>query len=292
MIRLVEVDKKSGFCFGVVKAIEAAEQSLHSANTLSCLGDIVHNESEVVRLEKMGMSTISYDQMSQLSGKTLLIRAHGEPPSTYQNAVQHGVTLIDATCPVVLKLQARIKKAYERTKVIGGSVVIYGKKNHAEVNGLVGQTEGKAIIIENEHDIDGIDFVQHVFLFSQTTQGIESFNKLVGLIKSRIARPELFEWHDTICRQVAGRVPHIQQFASQFDLILFVGGKKSSNAQVLYKSCKEINSCTYFISNSSELDNRWFADDIETIGICGATSTPFWLMEEVAKKIKEENKIV
>ena len=292
MIRVVEIDKKSGFCFGVVKAIEAAEQNLHSTHSLSSLGDIVHNESEVTRLQKMGMSTISHEQMSKLSGKKLLIRAHGEPPSTYQMAADYGITLIDATCPVVLKLQARIKKAYERTKLVGGSVVIFGKKNHAEVNGLVGQTEGNAIIVENEHDIEGIDFVQHVFLFSQTTQGIESFNKLVDLIKSRIARPELFEWHDTICRQVAGRVPHIQQFASEYDLILFVGGKKSSNAQVLYKSCKEINERTYFISNSSELDNEWFTKDVESVGICGATSTPFWLMEEVAKKIKEEKMIV
>lgn len=286
MIRLVEIDQKSGFCFGVIKAIETAERSLETEQSLACLGDIVHNEQEVERLHLRGMSTISHQQIGELAGKSLLIRAHGEPPTTYQLAAQRGVTLIDATCPVVLKLQARIRKAYEQTKVTGGCVVIYGKKNHAEVNGLVGQTDGNAIVVESEKDIDDLDVAKPIFLFSQTTQGIESFNKLVGLIQTRVTTPNLFVWHDTICRQVAGRVPHIEQFAKKYDVILFVGGKKSSNAQVLFKSCKANNPNSYFISDVTELKLEWLSDNVETVGICGATSTPLWLMEEVAKALK------
>lgn len=283
--RVVEIDSKSGFCFGVVKAIEAAENSLVNNGEICCLGDIVHNDSEVIRLEQKGMRTVSLSKISELKGKNLLIRAHGEPPSTYQLAKEYGVNIIDGTCPVVLKLQARIKNAYQKAKLVGGVVIIYGKKDHAEVNGLVGQTEGNALVVESISDLGGVDFAKPIFLFSQTTKSIESFNNLVEQIKGLISSQELLEYHDTICRQVSNRVPLIKAFAKRFDLVIFVGGKKSSNGQVLYKSCKEVNDNSFFVSDASEIQANWFDGGVKTVGVCGATSTPTWLMEAVANRI-------
>lgn len=286
--RIVEIDTKSGFCFGVVNAVKIAEQNLANSHDICCLGDIVHNEAEVLRLQKMGMVTVSHADISNLKDKTLLIRAHGEPPATYKLASETGVRVIDATCPVVLKLQSRINSVYEKTKLSGGTILIYGTKNHAEVNGLMGQTNGEAIVLESSSDLEGVNFNKPVYLFSQTTKSIESFNNLVHLIKSRIAQQNLFEYHDTICRQVSNRVPLIKAFAQRFDLVIFVGGKKSSNSQVLYGCCKVANNNSFFVSDASEIDSNWFKNDSERVGVCGATSTPFWLMEEVANKIRNE----
>ncbi len=286
--RVVEIDSKSGFCFGVVKAIEKAEASLLKHKEIKSLGDIVHNDSEVHRLENKGLVTVDHSQIGNLKGKNLLIRAHGEPPSTYQQAKEAGVNIIDATCPVVIKLQNRVKAAYQKAQSINGTILIYGKKNHAEVNGLVGQTNGEALVIESANDLEGVNFEKPLFLFSQTTQSIESFNNLVALIQSRIKETDLLEYHDTICRQVSNRVPHIKAFAQQFDLILFVGGIKSSNGQVLYNSCKQVNSNSYFVTKASEVESSWFSETIQSVGVCGATSTPLWLMEEVATRVRKD----
>lgn len=286
--RIVEIDSKSGFCFGVVNAVKLCETNLADVGQINCLGDIVHNDEEVNRLQKLGMNTVSHSMISELKNKTLLIRAHGEPPSTYKLAQESGVKIIDATCPVVLKLQNRVKIAYAKAKLVGGTVLIYGKKNHAEVNGLVGQTNNEALVIESAIDLEGVDFNNPIFLFSQTTKSIESFNKLVQLIESRISRKNLFEYHDTICRQVSNRVPLVMAFAKRFDLVIFVGGKKSSNSQVLYSNCKLANQNSHFVSEISDVDANWFTEDVKNVGICGATSTPLWLMEEVANKIRNE----
>lgn len=285
-MRKITIHNKSGFCFGVVKAIEAAQIGLKNGGQLASLGDIVHNNSEVSRLHQLGMQTISHLDLTNYRDKTVLIRAHGEPPSTYKIAEESGVILIDATCPVVLKLQERIKKAYQKCREVSGTLLIYGAKNHAEVNGLIGQTDGNAIVVESVDDLIGVDFEKPIFLFAQTTKGVESFNKLVIHIKSRISTGQLFEYHDTICRQVANRVPQIKEFAQQNDLIVFVGGEKSSNAQVLYNSCKEVNPNSYFISEAKDIQADWFNPSVLTVGICGATSTPQWLMEEVARKVE------
>ena len=286
--RTVEIDAKSGFCFGVRQAIELAERGLADGGKVSCLGEIVHNDAEVNRLREQGMNCVSHSVISELKNQSLLIRAHGEPPSTYLLAQKSGVQIIDATCPVVVKLQKRVREAYEQSKLIGGIVLIYGKINHAEVNGLVGQTNNEAIVIENATDLEGVDFEKPIFFFSQTTKSIESFNNLVRLIETRISSDVSFEYHDTICRQVSNRVPLIMSFASRFDLVLFVGGRKSSNSQVLFSNCKLANPNSFFVSEPSDIEANWFNENIINIGICGATSTPFWLMEEVANKIMSE----
>ncbi len=282
----IEIDNKSGFCFGVVKAIEKAEEELEKGSTLYCLGDIVHNEEEVERLQRLGLVTVNYEQYNQLHNVKVLIRAHGEPPSTYETARKNNITLIDATCPVVLKLQSRIKKNYEELASEDGQIVIYGQTGHAEVKGLVGQTDGKAIVIEEEKDLDKIDFSKKVHLFSQTTKDLEHYHHLIEEISKRMVKKDDFKFSDTICRQVANRIPNIINFAQQNDVILFVGGKQSSNGKVLYEHCKSINPQTYYISDCKQVNELEIQKD-KKIGICGATSTPKWLMDCIAKRLEE-----
>ena len=281
----IEIDNNSGFCFGVMRATTTAETELTKQQPLYCLGDIVHNGQEVDRLTRLGLITIDHAQLAQLHDVRVLLRAHGEPPHTYELAQRNNITIIDATCPVVLKLQQKIHQAY--TSHPDAQIVIYGKIGHAEVIGLEGQTEGKAIVIEDEKDIHKIDFSRPIILFSQTTKSIEGFNQLVNTIKEKLSTSEgiHFEYHDTICRNVANRIPDIKRFASQFDIILFVAGAKSSNGKVLFNECLSVNPRTYLVSSPEELDPEWFKD-IKSVGICGATSTPKWLMEEIKLRIE------
>jgi len=282
---IVEIDKKSGFCFGVLNAIGKAEESLKSEDMLYSLGHIVHNELEVKRLQQMGLKTINHDEFFQLKDCKVLIRAHGEPPSTYEHARLNNITLIDATCPVVLKLQQRVKKASETMNESDGQVVIFGHRGHAEVTGLVGQTDEKAILIENHEDYRHIDLSRPLVVFSQTTKSVDDFRKLTENIKNH-AQTIRVEFHDTICRQVSNRIPHLQDFASRFEVIVFVGGRHSSNAHVLFDVCKKQNERSYFVSSPDELQVGWFSG-VNTVGVCGATSTPQWLMEKVAEKLKQ-----
>ena len=278
----INIDKKSGFCFGVVKAIAKAEEELTKGDTLYCLGDIVHNGQEVERLKKAGLITINHEQFAKLHNVKVLLRAHGEPPSTYEIARKNNITLIDASCPVVLRLQSRIKKAFENNP--DAQIVIFGKKGHAEVNGLVGQTDGKAIVVESEENLEQLDFSQDIYLFSQTTKSLDGFNRLIDKINDRSEKS--FEFADSICRQVSNRIPNITVFAKENDIVIFVSGKKSSNGKELYEHCKKVNSSTYFISAPAELDDLDI-DLTKKIGICGATSTPRWLMEVVANELKK-----
>ena len=280
----VEIDLKSGFCFGVVNAINKAEYALQTEDNLYCLGDIVHNGMEVSRLEALGLITIDHEKYFTLNNCKVLLRAHGEPPSTYEYAKLNNIELIDATCPVVLKLQQRVKNAFHEMVDKDGQVVLFGKKGHAEVVALDGQTGNKAIIIENEKDLDQIDLKKPAYIFSQTTKSVQEFHRLTGIIKSQ--SEEKIEIKDTICRQVANRVPLMKSFASKHDVVVFVGGKKSSNAKLLFDICRQTNPNSYFISNKEEINTTWFAGH-ERVGICGATSTPQWLMEEIADVIRE-----
>lgn len=284
----IEIDDKSGFCFGVVNAIRHAEKELESTNPLYCLGDIVHNNKEVDRLNNKGMTTINHEQLKDLKNAKVLLRAHGEPPETYRVAQANGIELIDATCPVVLMLQKRIKDAYQTSRKSNPElqIVIYGRKGHAEVNGLVGQTEGTAIVIENESELDKLDFTHDIALYSQTTKSVKGFEKIIAEITARLKPEAKFEYFDTICRQVANRVQHLREFAKAHDVVLFVTDAKSSNGKVLYDQCKAVNSRTYLTIGAEDVDKSWI-NKAETIGICGATSTPRWLMEEVAQKLKE-----
>jgi 4-hydroxy-3-methylbut-2-en-1-yl diphosphate reductase len=281
---IIEIDHKSGFCFGVVNAIRKAEEILNTEKTLYSLGHIVHNELEVKRLEESGLHTITHEEYFGLKNCKVLIRAHGEPPSTYEYALENNITLIDATCPVVLKLQQRVKNAAISMHKENGQVVIFGHQGHAEVTGLAGQTNFNALIIDNPEDFNQIDPVRSVVVFSQTTKSLADFKKLNKNIQEQNQNSRI-EIHDTICRQVSDRIPHLDKFASKFEVIIFAGGRKSSNAQVLFEVCKKRNNRTYFISTPEELRPEWFSD-AETVGICGATSTPQWLMESIAEKIK------
>lgn len=286
----IEIDKSSGFCFGVVHAIEVAERELAEDHELYCIGDIVHNQVEVGRLQKMGMRIIDHKDLDTLTGKKVLIRAHGEHPETYINAFKQGINLVDATCPVVLRLQNKIRLSSERMKEIDGQVVIYGKPMHPEVNGLLGQTLNNGIVISSIEDLGKIDFSKPISLFVQTTKSIDAFHEIRDEIERRMknAQPDNeleLEVNDSICRQMSNRVPALQEFVSRFDTIIFVSGKKSSNGNYLYTKCKEINDLTWFISEKSEILPEWF-EGKEKVGICGATSTPMWLMKEVAEKIK------
>lgn len=281
----VEIDSNSGFCFGVVKAISKAEEELSSVGSLYCLGDIVHNSMEVDRLARKGLVTIDHSQFESLRNAKVLLRAHGEPPSTYEKAKQNGIDIIDATCPVVLNLQKNIKKAYDEGDSENTQIVIYGKIGHAEVNGLVGQTEGRAIVVESVNDLSKIDFTKKVKLFSQTTKSIDGFNQIVSEIKKKISNSDDFEYNDTICRQVANRIPKIVNFVSRHELVFFVSGRKSSNGKVLFDECRKVNDHIYMISDLDELDFT-LLDGVSSVGICGATSTPKWLMEELKKEIE------
>ena len=279
----VEIDHKSGFCFGVVNAIKKAEETLDQGEKLYCLGDIVHNGMEIKRLEALGLVTIDREEYLNLKNCRVLLRAHGEPPSTYEHARANNIELIDATCPVVLKLQQRVKKAYEQMEAEDGQIILFGKKGHAEVTGLNGQTKDQSIIIEGEEDLKQVDPNKPAFLFSQTTKSIDQFQQLAQKLQENAKQPLTVK--DTICRQVANRVPRMKEFASQHDILIFVGGKKSSNARFLFDVCKQTNPDSYFISNLAELDEKWFKNK-QLAGICGATSTPQWLMEQVAERIK------
>lgn len=278
---IIEIDNGSGFCFGVVTAIQKAEEEINKSGHLYCLGDIVHNSNEVERLQKIGLETITHEQLSQLHDVKVLLRAHGEPPHTYEIARQNNISLIDATCPVVLQLQKRIRNTYHETPGDNNpQIVIYGKKGHAEVNGLVGQTQGNALVIESVDEVDKIDFSRNIYLYSQTTKSLEGFKKIVDEIQHRIAGKVQFSSFDTICRRVANRIPQIKQFAQNHDVILFVCGSKSSNGRILYEECRRVNPLSYLISNETEINLSWL-DGKEHIGICGATSTPMWLMNQV-----------
>ena len=282
----VEIDKGSGFCFGVVTAIKKAEEELAKGETLYCLGDIVHNSKEVERLKEMGLITINHDEFKELHNAKVLLRAHGEPPETYSIAKENNIEIIDATCPVVLKLQQRIKQQYGTQESTNNQIVIYGKNGHAEVLGLVGQTSGEAIVIEKLEEVKKLDFSKNIRLYSQTTKSLDEFEKIVEYIKEHISPEASFEFYDTICRQVANRMPHIRTFAASHDLIFFVCGKKSSNGKVLFNECYKVNPNSHLIDSPDEIDPQ-LLQGVQSIGICGATSTPKWLMEEVQAYINQ-----
>ncbi len=273
----IEIDSGSGFCFGVTTAIKKAEEELAAGKTLYCLGDIVHNGMEVDRLHSHGLVTINHDDLRQLHDVKVLLRAHGEPPETYEVARRNNIEIIDATCPVVLALQRRIKRQFDDNP--DAQIVIFGKNGHAEVLGLVGQTLSKAIVVEGVDDVKRLDFNRDIYLYSQTTKSLEEFNRIIEYIQGHIAPDATFRSFDTICRQVANRMPNIAEFATRHDLILFVSGQKSSNGKVLFKECKSVNPNSYQIERAEEIDFNWL-NGVKTIGICGATSTPKWLMEE------------
>ena len=281
----VEIDTGSGFCFGVTTAIRKAEEELAKGSTLYCLGDIVHNGMECERLRQMGLATINHEDLKQLHDAKVLLRAHGEPPETYALARKNNIEIIDATCPVVLQLQRRIKKQYdskdeEQKAKDKKQIVIFGKPGHAEVLGLVGQTENNAIVIASFEDVKRLDFSRDIYLYSQTTKSIDEFQRIIGYIKLSISPDATFKSFDTICRQVANRMPSIASFAARHDLLLFVCGRKSSNGRVLFNECQRVNANSHLIEGPNEIDPSWFNDELKTIGICGATSTPKWLMEE------------
>lgn len=292
----VTIDKNSGYCFGVEFAIKMAEDEMENSDGLYCLGDIVHNDMEVKRLREKGLVVIDREQLQELSNCKVLIRAHGEPPETYKTAIENNIELIDASCPVVLKLQHRVKNAFDKMERENGQIVIYGKKGHAEVIGLTGQTLEKAIVVMEDSDLEKIDYQKPVTLFSQTTKSTKGFYELSQKIEDRIkkAKGELteldFNANDSICRQVSNREPQLQRFAQENDVILFVSGKKSSNGKALYQVCLHENPRSYFIENETELDLGWFHPG-DKVGICGATSTPMWLMERVKSHVEamEEN---
>lgn len=286
----ITIDPHAGFCFGVVNSITKAEENLAKNKNLYCLGDIVHNNMEVERLSKMGMEVITHEQLKTLRNAKVLIRAHGEPPETYQLAKENNIELIDASCPVVLKLQQRIKKGFEQTLPQNGQLVIFGKAGHAEVVGLEGQTGYKAIVVSGLNDLNKIDFRRPVTLFSQTTQSPYEYQVLCENIEQRLkeenpSNPAPFHTHDTICRKVANREPWLKDFASNHDICIFVSGKKSSNGLFLFSVCKSTNPHSFMISSSDELKREWF-ENAQSVGISGATSTPLWLMQEIAEKIK------
>lgn len=282
----VEIDEGSGFCFGVVTAIKKAEEELAKSGRLYCLGDIVHNSAEVERLREKGLVTISHEDLEKLHDVKVLLRAHGEPPSTYELARRNNIEIIDATCPVVLQLQRRIKKSHEEDTQPKPQIVIYGKRGHAEVNGLVGQTSGEAVVVQNVDELDHVDYDRDILLYSQTTKSLSGFQEISAEIERRQSTGHSFKSYDTICRQVANRVSNLREFAEAHQLIVFVSGKKSSNGRFLFEECKAVNGNSKMVTDCSELSPEWF-DGIESIGICGATSTPRWLMENVRDSILE-----
>lgn len=282
MVPTIEIDERSGFCFGVVTAIRKAETEL-ADGALHCLGDIVHNSNEVARLESIGLKTITHAELEKLRDAKVLLRAHGEPPSTYATARRNNIEIIDATCPVVLALQKRIKQAYDSANV---QIVIYGQTGHAEVNGLVGQTDGNAIVVEGSADLDRIDFSRDIALYSQTTKSLEGFNAITEEIRNRLRDGARLMSYDTICRQVAGRVDHLRLFAAGHDVVIFVAGAKSSNGKILYNHCKEVNPHSYLVEDAGQVELQWLSG-AANVGICGATSTPRRLMEEVKDRIHQ-----
>ena len=286
---IIEIDNGSGFCFGVTTAIKKAEEELAQGETLYCLGDIVHNGMECERLREMGLITINHDQMRELHNAKVLLRAHGKPPETYELARKNNIEIIDATCPVVLKLQKRIKEQYETSPNLPegeeAQIVIFGKKGHAEVLGLVGQTHSSAIVIESSDEVTKLDFTRDIYLYSQTTKSLDEFRRIIDYIQTHISPNATFKSFDTICRSVANRMPNISQFATKHDLVLFVCGRKSSNGKVLYNECLRVNPNTHLIEDPQEIEPEWLKG-IESVGICGATSTPRWLMEQCRDAIQ------
>ena len=293
----IEIDSGSGFCFGVTTAIRKAEEELTKGSTLYCLGDIVHNGMECERLQHMGLVTINHDDLRRLHNVKVLLRAHGEPPETYELARQNGIEIIDATCPVVLQLQKRIKQQYEASNLLQkgvrevspSQIVIFGKKGHAEVLGLVGQTMSTAIVIESFDEVKRLDFSRDIYLYSQTTKSLDEFHRIIDYIQSHISPDATFRSFDTICRSVANRMPNISQFAVRHDLILFVCGHKSSNGKVLFNECLRVNPNSHQIETPEEIRREWL-QDVDTIGICGATSTPKWLMEQCRDAIEQHHR--
>lgn len=284
----VEIDNNSGFCFGVVRAISLAEEALRDEGThIYSLGDIVHNRKEVQRLEQMGLRRATHEDMEHLSGCRLFVRAHGEPPTTFQRAKELGIDVVDATCPVVAALQQRIIKARDAMKEHGGQVVILGKRGHAEVVGLTGQIEEPIVVIEGIEDLDMIDYRRPIYLLSQTTQSVALFNHVAAMIRRRLPDEDMLIAEDTICRRVANREKLLKEFASRHDVIIFVCGKKSSNGKVLYEVCRSVNERSYNVEEAAELEQEWF-EACRSVGICGATSTPLWLMEDVAQRIERD----
>ena len=279
----IEIDSGSGFCFGVTTAIRKAEEELAGGKTLYCLGDIVHNGMECERLRRMGLITINHDEMSSLEGVKVLLRAHGEPPETYALAQRNKIEIIDATCPVVLQLQRRIMQKFDSNP--DAQIVIFGKPGHAEVLGLVGQTNGRAIVVANLDDVKALDFNRDIYLYSQTTKSLDEFHRIIDYIQEHISPEATFKSFDTICRQVANRMPNVSAFARRHDLILFVCGRKSSNGRVLFNECKSVNPNSRLIEGPDEIDPSWL-EGVETVGICGATSTPKWLMEQCRDRIQ------
>lgn len=279
------IDDNSGFCFGVVRAIGEAESALERHGEVYSLGDIVHNRVEVQRLEALGLHTITHSDIANLQGRTLLIRAHGEPPTTYRLAEAVGVNLIDATCPVVARLQRRVREAYDKMQQVGGSVVLLGKRGHAEVVGLTGQVNDDVVVVERMEDLDSVDFTRPIYMLSQTTQSIELFEALGREVMRRVEDASSVTLDDTICRRVAGRESLLAEFSKSVDVVLFVSGRKSSNGKVLYDVCRRHNSHAYNIEEASEIDIAWL-EGAESVGICGATSTPRWLMERVAESVE------
>lgn len=292
---MVSIDSQSGFCFGVVTAIRKAEEELRKGGVLYCLGDIVHNGQEVERLASLGLKTINHEQFSQLpEGSKVLIRAHGEPPETYKTAQLRGIEIIDASCPVVRHLQKKIREVYQHittknNETDSGQIVIFGKRGHAEVVGLQGQTDNRALVVESIADLSKINFQQDIYLFSQTTKSVDELRTLISEIESRmqtVSSTAIFEWHDTICSQVRNRIQHIRQFAAAHDKVVFVGGRNSSNGKVLYQHCKEANPDTIFIESADELTDIYIEQcKNRQVGICGATSTPLWLMQQVRTRL-------
>ena len=294
----IEIDSGSGFCFGVTTAIKKAEEELARGETLYCLGDIVHNGMECDRLHRMGLITVDHQQMARLHNVKVLLRAHGEPPATYELARRNNIDIIDATCPVVLQLQKRIKQQYESSLTshlspltshlspLTSQIVIFGKNGHAEVLGLVGQTQSNAIVIESFDEVEKLDFTRDIYLYSQTTNSLDEFHRIINYIQAHIAPGTVFKSFDTICRSVANRMPNISQFAVRHDLILFVCGRKSSNGKVLFNECLRVNPNSHLIEGPDEISPQWLTG-IQTVGICGATSTPKWLMEQCRDAIQE-----
>jgi 4-hydroxy-3-methylbut-2-enyl diphosphate reductase len=287
---IIDIDKNSGFCFGVVYAVSKADEYLEKNNFLYCLGDIVHNDMEVSRLQKKGLKIINFETFKELKNQTVLIRAHGEPPQTYNIARQNNIKLIDASCPIVLRLQLSIKKYYNEMKKKQGQIVIYGKKGHAEVIGLSGQTNNEAIIVSNIEDLNKIDYSRPIALFSQTTKSSYTYHKIINEIKKRLLIDDFF-FQDSVCKQVSNRDKEIREFSKNKDIVIFISGKKSSNGKMLYNVCKNVNPNTKFVSELEEISPHWFKK-IQTVGICGATSTPSWLMLKAKNLIEnfEKNK--
>lgn len=280
----IEIDERSGFCHGVTTAINKAEAELNAGGELFCLGDIVHNGREVERLRQMGLKTVDHNDFAKLSGVRVLLRAHGEPPETYRTAESRDITLVDATCPVVLQLQRRVKNIC--LEAPQAQVVIYGKQGHAEVVGLVGQTQGRAIVLQSVDEAVKLDFGRNIFLFSQTTMPLDGFHALIDHITKHLQPPAQFKYFDTICRQVANRLPHVSEFAARHDVVIFVSGRKSSNGRMLFEACNRQNRRSHMVDSPDDICSEWF-EGTETVGICGATSTPKWLMEDCRRRIAQ-----